>query len=308
MTLAVTVSFMALAQNDRAGIDKTRNAQTYSDRYDLLVSKLGPSGVGVETVLDQWEKVDSADAKMLKAKYVYYLNKSRSTRVVTKENPSYLGLKPILSLKDSLDVTHYYFEEPVYDEELLGKALKALDRGIRYYPEDLDFRFSKSAVLMDYEKESPDMTLQLLENLVELNEASSYTWKMADVENPDKEFVNTALQEYCYSFYKIGSAQALEAFRSLSEKVLQYEPKNAVFLGNLGSYYQRQGDIRKAVKYYNKVLKIDESNYAAIKNMIAIAVAKKDKKTQKKILPLLIKYGTETDKLQAQARLDVINK
>ena len=56
------------------------SAQTvnYEQRYDLLVSKFGPAGIGVETVLDNWEKTDSANIKLLTARFNYYFTKSQS--------------------------------------------------------------------------------------------------------------------------------------------------------------------------------------------------------------------------------------
>jgi len=46
---------------------QSQSAERYEQRYDLLVSQFGPAGVGVETVLDNWEKVDSTSAKYLYA-------------------------------------------------------------------------------------------------------------------------------------------------------------------------------------------------------------------------------------------------
>ena len=47
------------------------DSERYAQRYDLLVSKLGPAGLGVETILNNWEKADSTDARMLLGKFSY---------------------------------------------------------------------------------------------------------------------------------------------------------------------------------------------------------------------------------------------
>ena len=73
----------------------------FERKYDLLVSQLGPAGVGVETVLDNWEAEDSTDAKMLLGRFSYYFAKSQTGAVVQKPQSRYLGMEPILSLKDS---------------------------------------------------------------------------------------------------------------------------------------------------------------------------------------------------------------
>ena len=66
--------------------------ERFEQRYNLLVSKLGPAGVGIETLLDNWAKADSTDEKLLAARFDYYLIKSRSTEVVKKSTKKYLGM------------------------------------------------------------------------------------------------------------------------------------------------------------------------------------------------------------------------
>ena len=59
-TVAMLLSAVAFAQSEK-----------YEQRYDLLVSKLGYAGVGVETVLDNWERADSTDSKMRLGRFNY---------------------------------------------------------------------------------------------------------------------------------------------------------------------------------------------------------------------------------------------
>ena len=45
-------------------------------------------------------------------------------------------------------------------------------------------------------------------------------------------------------------------------------PKNAVFVANIGSYWQvARKNPKQAVKYYKKALKIDPDDYAAGQNL-----------------------------------------
>ena len=146
--VAALISLAASAQSEK-----------YEQRYNLLVSKLGPDGVGVETVLKSWEQADSTDSKMLLAKFNYYFTKSQSSQVVAKPFRKFLGMEPVLTLKDSTGTDIYYYQEPFYDDELYGQAMKAVDKAIRLYPEKLDFRFLKANAYIAYDKESPDMAL-----------------------------------------------------------------------------------------------------------------------------------------------------
>ena len=77
------------------------SAQTESERfeqkYDLLVSRLGPAGVGVQVVLDNWQKVDSTNAKMLFGRFSYFFTKAQEPQVVTKPAKKYLGMSLMMN-------------------------------------------------------------------------------------------------------------------------------------------------------------------------------------------------------------------
>lgn len=245
--------------------------ERFEQRYNLLVSKLGPAGVGIETLLDNWAKADSTDEKLLAARFDYYLVKSRSTEVVKKSTKKYLGMDPLLSLKDSLGADVYYYQDVVYDDELFGKAIHAADRAISLYPDKLEYRFMKANAYISYEKESPDMTLDYLMKLIDANSKRTKPWNF-EGKKSDDAFFQEAMQEYCYSFYLIGSPQAREAFYKLSERMNSLYPDNIAFINNMGSYYLvAKDDPKTALKYYKKVLKKDSKDLVALQNGVIAA-------------------------------------
>lgn len=249
-----------------AYVSLSAQADKYEQRYNLLVSKLGYAGVGVETLLDSWAKADSTSQKLLEARFNYYFVKAQSANVVKKSSKKYLGMDPVFALKDSTGVDVYYYQEVVYDDELFGKALKAVDRSISLYPDVLDYRFMKANAYISYEKESPDMALQYLLDLVDQNKSYSGSWKYAG-EKAGPEFFEEAVQEYCYSFYQIGSEQSREAFYTLSQKMNSLYPENLSFINNMGSYHMvAKEDYKTALKYYKKVLKMDPADPIALQN------------------------------------------
>lgn len=294
--LAAMISVLAMAQADK-----------YQQRYNLLVSKLGPAGVGVETVLKSWEQADSTNSDMLLAKFNYYFTKSQSTQVVSKPNKKYLGMEPVLTLKDSTGTDVYYYQESFYDDELYGQAVKAADRAVALYPEKLDFRFLKANAYIAYEKESPDMAIAYLLALAD-ESVSRKVWLYND-EPADAKFFSDAMLEYCYSFYTIGTPAAMNAFLALSERMNKIDPKNPVFINNIGSYhFVVKNDYKTALKYYNKVLKEYPDDYTAIKNCVLLARKQNNVKLEKKYLQMLADYGPENEKFTAKARLDQIAK
>lgn len=295
--LFLMLSFAASAQSEK-----------FEQRYNLLVSKLGPAGVGVETVLNGWEAVDSTNANMLLGRFSYLFTKSQTTQVVSKPSRKYLGMEPLISLKDSTGNDIHYYQEVFYDDELYGKAIQAVDKAIGFHPSALDFRYVKANAYIAYEKESPDMAVAYLLSLVEENASGKMNWTY-EGEKVEKDFFPESMLEYCFSFYSIGTPAAMEAFHSLSRRMSELYPDNPAFLNNMGTYYLiAKEDYKTALKYYNKVLKDHPKDYTAIKNCVLLARKQKNVKLEKKYLQMLAKYGPENEKLVAQARLDQIAK
>ena len=78
----------------------------------------------------------------------------------------------------------------------------------------------------------------------------------------------------------------------------------------MGSYYfVYKKDDKTALKYYNKVLKLNKEDNTAIRSCILLARNSKNVKLEKKYLEMMAKYGeAETDRQSAQVRLEFLNK
>ena len=124
------------------------SAQEYLSRYALLVGRVGPAGVGVETLVGKWEADYPDDVDMLCAKYNFYHTKCQGSEVVQKDQARFMGAEPILTLKDSSGADVHYFTETTYDDEMYGVASQALDKAIRLRPDDISLRFTKIASLL----------------------------------------------------------------------------------------------------------------------------------------------------------------
>jgi tetratricopeptide (TPR) repeat protein len=200
-----------------------------------------------------------------------------------------------------------YFQVVTYDDELFGKATRAVEKAIELNPDRLDLRLFKISSLIGYEKDSPDMALAGLKALIDYNGHSHPAWEYPGVEWSDDLFP-TVMQEYCYAFFKIGTPHCYEAFKELSEKMLSYYPDNTVYMTNIGSYYLVcKHDSKAALKMYNKVLKKNPDDYSAIKNCVLLARNDKNVKLEKKYLPMLVRVTSdEAEKLSAQARLNAL--
>lgn len=280
LAFAVLVATVASAQS-----------LNYENRYNLLVSKVGPAGVGVETLLDKWQAADSTNKQMLSARFEYYFTKSQSEKVVKKAQKKYLGMDPLLSLKDSAGVSVYYYRELFYDDLNFAQALKAADKVATLYPDDIDYRFLKANALVAYEKESPDMASAYLYDLIAENTSRTRPWNY-EGKKMDGDFFPDAMQEYCRTFYTIGSEAAMNVFFSLSKRLYELYPSQVCFLSNIATYYLVANDDPKtALKYYNKVLKKTKDDETALRNSYVAAAKLKNDKLKEKYRLQLVQYG-----------------
>ncbi len=286
-----------------------QDAADYKASYERQVRNVGAAGVGVETILDRWENAFPDDPAMLEGRYKYYLAKSMSSEVVAKDSPKFLGADPVLSLKDSTGRDVYYFEENFFVDSLFAGSARAIDRAIALAPDELAYRIDKITALMLYEKDSPDMATQELLSLLEYHRSNKPEWSYYGLAVDEETFVST-VQEYCYNFFRYATPSSYEAFRTISEAMMKTWPKNTAFPDNLGSYWLvYKQNPRQALKWYKKALKIDPKDYIAAKNCVILARKEKDKKLEKKYLPLLIAVtDSDVERRSCEARLEALSK
>ena len=298
LSLLSAVCLMASAQ---------QSAQDFLQRYTTLTGRVGSAGVGVETLLENWEEAYPDDINMLKAKWIYYFTKAQSTTLELMDRDRYLGEAPALALTDSLGNDVNYFQVTTFDDEMFGLATQALEKASKIDPNDLELHVGKISGLLSYEGESPDMAKAALRSLIDYNYLSKPSWTFGGEPLTQEEFEGE-IQELCYSFYKIGSPASYEAFREIAQKMIDYKCKNVVFQNDIATYYQVYKDNPKeALKRYQKVLKSVPDDYTAIKNSVLIARKTGNKKDEKKYLALLAKYSpSEVERAQAQARLSAM--
>ena len=284
--------------------------EDYVRRYNNLVSRVGPAGVGVETLLDKWAEDHPDDLEQLLARFSFWFTKAQTTNVIQLSQDRYLGREPLLPMTDSLGRKSNFFEDVTYDDEMFGQALEALDKAVALNPQRLDLRLLRIDALTAYEKGSPDMALSALKALADENYRQHPAWTHGSVEKVDDEVFKAFIQDYCFSFFRLGTDSSAEAFKSLSEHMHNYSKNDPLFLDNIGSYWLvSKKDYKKAQKYYDQVLKKHPDDVTAIRNGVLLARQKKDVKLEKKYLTMMAQYGeTEVDRQSAAARLQALNQ
>ena len=264
----------------------------WQKNYERQVKAVGLSGVGVETILDSWGAADSSSVDYLAARYAFWFDKSHSLVVEAHDSPRYLGMEPMLELSDSSKSnTVWYYQVDSFDDELFGRALRYLDKAAAAMPAELEYRVWKVSALMLYEKESPDMTLGLILSLIDEDRSTGQKW-LYQGEEQDRDFFDGLIQEFCWNLFNLGTPQAREAFLKVSEKMLSYDRKSPVFMANVGSYLMSVKEYKKALKQFDKVLKLDPDNDTAIRNCVTIARILRDDKLKSKYNPMLSRLSS----------------
>ena len=264
----------------------------WQKKYERQVKAVGLSGVGVETILDSWGAADSSSVDYLAARYAFWFDKSHSLVVEAHDSPRYLGMEPMFELSDSSKSnTVWYYQVDSFDDELFGRALRYLDKAAAAMPAELEYRVWKVSALMLYEKESPDMTLGLILSLIDEDRSTGQKW-LYQGEEQDRDFFDGLIQEFCWNLFNLGAPQAREAFLKVSEKMLSYDRKSPVFMANVGSYLMSVKEYKKALKQFDKVLKLDPDNDTAIRNCVTIARILRDDKLKSRYNPMLSRLSS----------------
>ena len=250
------------------------NAQSASEqfiqRYNNIIKRVGYCGIGVATLLDNWEKADSTDINMMLARFNYYFALSERDTVITSYERKHLGEKPLLSMKDSTGAIRYYFSEHLYDDAVFSQAIKTIDRAARADSKRLDIVVAKADALISYEKASPDLAVDYLLTTIDRNFIEKTKWKYPD-QKVDAEFFDSVIQDFCRKFYKMSQPKTFEAFNSLSVHMLKFEKNNTMFIDNVGTYWLvARKKPKTARKYYQKALKLDPSDEVAKANLEVI--------------------------------------
>ena len=267
----------------------------YQRRYIVLRDRVGYSGVGMETLINNWSKAEPENSDMHLASFYFHLSKSTGSEVVVRSEAKYLGTEPVLSLKDTTGTDVHYYEVLTYEDEMFAEALKSLDKAISLSPERIDLRFLKINSYISYERESPDMAMSNIMGLVYDVMSNDAKWVYRaymgeDVQPVDRELFAEMMKEYCYSLYSLGTPSSYEGFYTLSQRMNKYFPKDPDFIANMASYYLVvTKDYKTALKYYDKALKIRPDDRSTINNAVIASRRMNNAKLEQKYLKMLKK-------------------
>ncbi len=267
---------------------------SFGQDYKVEFEKLHKDGDTTKQIklLKKWETEDSNNPELYTSYFNYYFFKSRQEFLSTSNDEPY---GESLQLKDSTGKVAGFIGSVVgYNREILQKGFDKIDVGIMKYPNRLDMRFGKIYALGEV-KEWDKFTNEIIKTIQYSNKNNNeWTWTNNEVKQNGKEFLLSSIQDYQLTLYNTDSEDLLIKMRIIADEILkiypnhieslsnisithllvgEYDkaiealliaekisPKDVVILNNIAHGYKLKNDIENSLKYYEKMLTLDDEN------------------------------------------------
>ena len=143
LIILLSLSFLVPATGQ-----ETYSREEFLRRYNNLTERVGPSGVGVETLLNKWEEAWPDDVNHRLARFTFCFNRCQSSKVVPLNRERYMGNPPLIPMTDSLGNKVNYFEVYEYDDELFAQANSAITQAIAAPAAQSESTMTRSSVVL----------------------------------------------------------------------------------------------------------------------------------------------------------------
>jgi len=283
---------------------QTIYGQDFRTQFKVLFDKKDIAGQ--EKLLQTWEKTNSDDPELYVSYFNFYFNKSRSEILSLTSRPtSKESIK--ITKKDDDSTVAYLGSQFSYNKTDFDKAVSYLNKGIEKFPNRLDMRFGKVYAfgqIEDYKTFTGEIIKTIDYSNVNKNQ---WLWMENKPVKEPKKFMFDAIQDYVGQLFDADD-EASENIKPIAETVLKYYPESVENLSNLGVYYLIKKDFDNALIPLLKAEKLAPADFIVLNNIAFCYYNKGDKPNAVKYYELVIKYGPEGAKAQAQEKLAELKK
>ncbi len=281
------------------------SAQSYKEQFDKLL--MAGDSTGQAELLNNWQNSNDINPEYYVAYYNYFIHKAKTSGIEIGQNPQGEEFLEITN-PDNGENAGYMYESSYYDSLMVVQAVDSLNKGIKLYPSRLDMRFGKIYALgeiQDYQTFTEEII-----RVVEQSSVIKSNWLWAfDKPWPDaEERMLSSIQDYQYQLYNVGDDALLVNMKRIAEVVLKYYPKHVPSLSNASISHLVKGEWDEALVYLHRAEKIDPKDYIVLGNIAHAYKSKKDNKKAIKYNELVIKYGDESSKENAQKQIELLKK
>lgn len=250
----------------------------------------------VVSLLAKWQNSRPEDPEMFIAHFNYYFHKSKKEVIQMADQP---GKGETLTLRDTAtnEPVGYMYAKVAYDDSLFRIAQHYITKGIDKNPQRLDMHFGKLYSLREagFLEEHVEGVLKI----IDLHQKNKDAWRWINNETiaePDEMFKGS-IQDYNHALFNLEEAPYAEGIEKISRKMLDLYPKDienysnigvcrlmdhkypealtmfqkaheinpndAIVLSNIAYAYLQMEKPKKAIEYYQKVVKVGDGEIAA---------------------------------------------
>lgn len=184
----------------------------------------------------------------------------KSSIAMTVELPLYAVNTQVLTLQDTVTggpAGYMYQGYFITDSAQVDSAVMTLYEGIRKFPNRLDLYFGLATTYLYIDQ--PDMMIYIVEEAMKQSKKNKGIWLWTgDEQVPDTiDYMFERVQE---DFARFWEAEDLERCERVSQMAVKYYPTRAEYWNNMGAVAMWKNDKKKALKYFQKALKLNPND------------------------------------------------
>ncbi len=261
---------------------------------------------GQERVLRQWESASPDDPELFVSYFNYFFLKSRNETISLTREPA---ANPSVAVKKDGDdkVVAYLGSNITYTKSDIDTGLVYIERGIAKNPDRLDMRFGKTYVLGQI-RDFARFTEEILKTIERAN-SNKNKWLWAEgkpVERP-KEMMLSSIQDYVVQLFNADDKD-VNFIKPIAESVLRYYPDHIESMSNLAVFHMFNKEYDPALVWLLKAEAIAPSDHVIVGNIAFCYFNKRDRANAVKYYERLKVVGDSQAKEFASAKLAEIKK
>ena len=184
----------------------------------------------------------------------------QSSITMTVDLPLYAVNTQVFTLTDTVTggpAGYVYNGYMITDSAQVDSATMILKEGIRQHPNRLDLYFGLATTYLYIDQ--PDWMIGIVEEAMKQSTKNKGIWLWTgDEQVPDSiDYMYERVQE---DFARFWEAEDLERTERVANIAVQYYPTRAEYWNNMGAVAMWKNDKKKAMKYFQKALKLNPND------------------------------------------------
>ena len=202
----------------------------------------------------------------------------QSSITMTVDLPLYAVNTQVFTLTDTVTggpAGYVYNGYMITDSAQVGSAVMTLHEGILKFPNRLDLYFGLATTYLYIDQ--PDQMINIVEMAMKQSTKNKNMWLWTgDEQVPDSiDYMYERVQE---DFARFWTADDLERTERVAQMAVKYYPTRAEYWNNMGAVAMWKNDKKKAMKYFQKALKLNPNDELIKDNIEYLEKALKSEK------------------------------